>query len=69
MTDYTAQIAAIEEAIASGTTRVSYGDKSVEYDSFENMMQRLAWLKRQQAQGSGIKRPIAGFASFSRGNR
>lgn len=70
MTDFTIEITAIEKAIASGTRSVSYGDKSVTYDSFEDMLKRLSWMKSQQAAlVSGRRRPGASFASFSRGGR
>lgn len=69
MTDYSAEIAALEEAIASGAMRVSYDGKSVDYDSFDKLVQRLAWLKARQTQAStGRPRPRAGFATFSRGD-
>lgn len=66
-TDYSAELAAIERAIASGTTRVSYGDKSVEYDSFEKLLSRRRWIMNQIA-GGVATRPTAGFASFDRGD-
>lgn len=69
MTDYTTEIAALEKAIASGARSVSYGDKSVNYDSFEEMLKRLSWLKAQQSVNSGRRRPSSSFASFSRGGR
>jgi hypothetical protein len=37
-----AQIAALQNAIASGATTVSYGDKRVEYRSLADMRQILA---------------------------
>jgi hypothetical protein len=38
MTFTLAQLNAIEDGIASGTTRVSYDGKSVEYRSFDEML-------------------------------
>lgn len=67
MTDYSTEITALTKAIASGARSVSYGDKSVSYGSLDEMLQRLNWLKSQQA--GGRRRPIAGYASFSRGQR
>ncbi len=70
MTDYTAEIAALEEAIASGATRVSYDGKSADYDSLDGLRRRLAWLNgRQQQSVTGRRRPAAGFAGFDRGDR
>lgn len=63
MTDYTSEIAGLEQAIASGARRVSYDGKSVDYDDLDAMLRRLAWLK---GQATGTTRPRAGFAGFSR---
>jgi hypothetical protein len=46
--DYTAEIDAIRYAIGSGATRVSYDGKSVEYDTYKNLLARLAFLERLQ---------------------
>ena len=67
-TDLSAELAAIDRAIASGTTHVSYGDKSVNYDTFEKLLARRRWILNQQA-GGVATRPTAGFASFDRGDR
>lgn len=70
MTDFSNEIVAIEKAIASGARSVSYGDKSISYDSLEDMLKRLSWLKSQQALNTGAKRrPNVALASFSRGGR
>lgn len=70
LTDFSNEIQGLKEAIASGATRVSYDGKSVDYDSFEKMLQRLGWLERQQATATGARRgPRAGFATFDRGDR
>lgn len=65
--DHTAQIAAMEAALAQGVTSVSYEGKSASYRSFEEMIQIIAYLKRQQAKAAGTGRAVAGFAGFSRG--
>jgi hypothetical protein len=66
MADYTAEIAAIKAAIASGATKVDYKDYSATFDSFDKMLARLAWLERQQTGGSSAY--VASVASFSRGD-
>jgi hypothetical protein len=66
MPDYTAEIAALTAAIASGATELRYTDYTVRYDSFDKMVARLEWLKRQQDGGSS--RPKVSLASFSRGD-
>lgn len=68
--DFSAEISALKQAIASGATSVSYDGKSVSYDSFDKMLARLAWLEDQQQFGTtGRSRPRAGFAGFSRDDR
>ena len=68
MTDYTAEIAALEKAIATGALEVRYeGGRSIRYDTFANMKARLTFLK--ELQGGSIAKPSsAGFASFDRGD-
>ena len=65
--DYTAEIAALKAAIASGATQVRYDDYSVTYDSLDKMLARLRWLENQQ--GGTSPRPLAHLGSFSRGDR
>ena len=69
MTDYTAEIASIKTAIASGTTLVRHGDLIVHYDSFDKLLARLNWLNGQ----SGTKRPapiiLAGFGRGDNNSR
>lgn len=40
------QLAALEEAYASGVTSVSYGGKTVNYDSADKLLARINRLKR-----------------------
>lgn len=67
--DYSAQIAALTQAIASGVTTVSYEGKSTSFRSLQEMIQTVAYLERQQARANGAPRPVAGHAGFSRGYR
>lgn len=64
--DHTAQIVALEAALASGTMSVSYEGKSVSYRSFQEMIQILAYLKRQMAKANGGS-PVARPAGYGRG--
>lgn len=66
MPDYSAEIAALTAAIATGALEVRYQDRTVRYDSFEKLLARLNWLK---GQSGATARPVAGYASFSRGDR
>jgi hypothetical protein len=67
MPDYTAEIAALKAAIASGATQVRYADYSVTYDSLEKMLARVRWLEGQQS--GATARPPAIYAGFSRGDK
>lgn len=67
--DHTAQIAAMEAALAQGVLSVSYEGKSASYRSFQEMIQIIAYLKRQQAKANGQGRAVAGVAGFANGYR
>jgi hypothetical protein len=48
MSNFTsADLAAIEKAIASGATRVKYSDKEVEYRSMKEMMQARDLIRKE----------------------
>ena len=53
---------------ASGTTRVSYDGKSVDYGSAEDLLARIRTIERAIA-GTARPLPVAGLAGFSRGDR
>lgn len=61
------ELAALKRAYASGTLRVSYDGKSVEYGSAEDLITRIRTIERDVA-ASNKPLPVAGFAGFSRGN-
>jgi len=68
MTNWTeTELAALRRAYASGTTRVSYDGKSVDYGSAEDLLSRIRTIERAIA---GVSRPlpVAGLARFSRGD-
>ena len=69
MADWTeTELAALRRAYASGTTRVSYDGKSVDYGSAEDLLARIRTIERAIA-GMTKYAPVAGLASFSRGDR
>ena len=69
MADWTeTELAALRRAYASGTTRVSYDGKSVDYGSAEDLLGRIRTIERAIA-GTARPLPIAGLAGFSRGDR
>lgn len=60
-----ASLAAIEEAILSGATSVSYEGKSVTYRSLDDLLRLRGILQR--ALGVGVGRPSTLLAQHSRG--
>ena len=69
MTDWTeTELSALRRAYASGTTRVSYDGKSVDYGSAEDLLARIRTIERDIV-GTTRPLPVAGLASFSRGDR
>ena len=62
------ELSALRRAYASGTTRVSYDGKSVDYGSAEDLLGRIRTIERAIA-GTTQPLPIAGRASFARGDR
>ena len=69
MTDWTeVELAALKRAYASGTTRVSYDGKSVDYGTAEDLLARIRTIERAIAR-VGRPLPVAGLAGFSRGDR
>lgn len=67
--DLSAQIAALQAAIASGARSVSYEGKSVAYGSLDEMTKAVAYLQRVQARANGQPVPAVGLANFDRGYR
>ena len=61
------ELAALKRAYASGTLRVSYEGKSVEYGSADDLLSRIRTIERELA-GENKPLPIAGFVGFRRGN-
>ncbi len=64
-----AELDALKAAYASGTTRVTYEGKTVEYDSEAALLRRIQIIEGAINAAAGIARPVAGFASFGRGDR
>ena len=63
------ELAALRRAYASGTLRVSYDGRTVEYGSADDLLKRIRTIEREMAAASTAALPVAGFAGFSRGNR
>ena len=56
------EIAAIREAISTGAKKIRFKDGSVEkevdYPSFKDLLDRLAWLEAQKADVGGRRRTV-----------
>lgn len=61
-----AELAALKRAYASGTTRVSYEGKTVEYDDGDALLKRIQTIEADMNSRAGRRRPGVGFASFCR---
>ena len=59
------ELDALRRAYASGTLRVTYDGKTVEYGSAADLLSRIRTVEAVAAD-AGKPRPVAGFASFRR---
>ena len=60
------ELGALRWAYASGTLRVSYDGKTLEYGSADDLLKRIRMIEGEMAAGSGRPLPVAGFAAFRR---
>ena len=68
MTTWTeTELAALRRAYASGTLRVSYDGRSIEYGSAEDLLRRIRLIEGELAAVSGRPKPRRSFASFAKG--
>ena len=61
------ELAALKRAYSSGTTRVSYDGKSIEYGSAADLLARIRLIEAEMAAASGTAKPRRSFATFSKG--
>lgn len=61
------ELAALRKAYASGTLRVSFEGRSVEYGSAVDLLSRIRTIEAEMQTQSGSKLPRRSFASFARG--
>lgn len=61
------QIDALKAAIASGTMRVTYDGKSIEYRSLDEMVQALGMMEREVNSAAGRARQTHFNPVYSRG--
>lgn len=61
------ELAALRRAYASGTTRVSYDGKSIDYGSAADLLRRIRVIEGALAGALGQRKPRRSFAAFSKG--
>ena len=61
------ELDALRKAYASGTLRVSFEGRSVEYGSAADLLSRIRTIEAEMADQSGSKPPKRSLASFGRG--
>ena len=64
MTWSQAELDALKAAYASGTLRVSYDGRTVEYGTEADLIRRIRVVEREIAAASGTARPTYSLASF-----
>ena len=62
-----AELDALKRAYASGTLRVSYDGKTVEYGSEADLIRRIRIIEGEMAVLSGKPKPRRSLASFHKG--
>jgi hypothetical protein len=62
-----AELSGLKRAYASGTLRVSYDGKSVEYGSASDLLARIRTIEAEIAAASGRPKPRRSFAAFQKG--
>lgn len=62
-----AELAALRRAYASGTLRVSFEGRSVEYGSAIDLLSRIRTIEAEMQTQSGAKPPRRSLAAFGRG--
>ena len=61
------ELDALRKAYASGTLRVSFEGRSVEYGSAADLLSRIRTIEAEMAAQSGNRPPKRSLASFGRG--
>lgn len=62
-----AQLATLQNALASGTLRIRFEDRSVEYRSMEELRQAIQIVEDALAVDSGVPKQMRSLARFSKG--
>ncbi|MDG4603736.1 MAG: hypothetical protein P9C48_14510 [Defluviicoccus sp.] len=61
------ELDALKRAYASGTLRVTYEGKAVEYGSEADLIRRIRTIESEIATGAGTPKPRRSLASFRKG--
>jgi hypothetical protein len=61
------ELDALKRAYSSGTLRVRYDDKSVEYGSEADLLRRIRVIEREINNSTGNSRSNRSFSKFSKG--
>ena len=61
------ELAELRRAYASGTWRVSYDGKTIEYGSAADLLARLRTIEAAMAAAAGRPKPRRSFAAFRKG--
>jgi hypothetical protein len=67
MTWSQAELDALRKAYASGTLRVSYEGRSVEYGSAADLLQRIRTIESEMAAAEGRPKPKRSLVIFRKG--
>ena len=62
-----AELDALKKAYASGTLRVSYDGKTVEYGAEADLIRRIRTIESEMLSQAGTRKPTRSFASFRKG--
>ena len=61
------ELTALRRAYASGTTRVSYDGKTIEYGTASDLLRRIRVIEAEIAARAGQPKPRRSFARFAKG--
>ena len=67
MTWSQAELDALRKAYASGTLRVTYDGRSVEYGAAADLLQRIRTIESEMAVAEGRPKPKRSLATFRKG--
>ena len=62
-----AELDALKRAYASGTLRVTYDGKTVEYGSEADLIRRIRTIEAEMAAAAGTLKPRRSLARFAKG--